>query len=52
MSVSQRLTEVFNTSMEVSFNDTSKIILFSDRHRGDSGWADDFADNQNIFFMP
>ena len=34
---------------EISFNESSKYILFSDYHRGDGSWSDDFAHNQNIF---
>jgi UDP-2,3-diacylglucosamine pyrophosphatase LpxH len=50
MPVARRLSEVFKSSIEVLFDDASKIILFSDCHRGDNSWADDFADNQNTFF--
>ena len=46
----KRLTEVFRSAKEIPFDDTSKFIFFSDCHRGDSGWADDFAPNQNLFF--
>jgi len=50
MSVASRLSEVFKASDEISFDDSKKFILFSDCHRGDNSWADDFAPNQNIFF--
>jgi UDP-2,3-diacylglucosamine pyrophosphatase LpxH len=50
MSVASRLSEVFNSSEEISFEDSRKFILVSDCHRGDNSWADDFAANQNIFF--
>jgi len=50
MSVASRLSEVFESSDEISFDDSKKFILFSDCHRGDNSWADDFAPNQNIFF--
>lgn len=50
MFMKKRLTNVFQSAQEISFDDTSKFILFSDCHRGDNGWADDFADNQNLFF--
>lgn len=50
MSTSRRLTEVFETAIEIPFDDSSKFIFFSDSHRGDNSWADDFAHNQNIFF--
>jgi predicted phosphodiesterase len=51
MSVDKRLTEVFRSSQEIPFDDGSKFILFSDCHRGDNSWADDFAGNQNLFFF-
>ena len=50
MSTSKRLTQVFKSSKEIPFDDTSKFIFFSDCHRGDNSWADDFAQNQNLFF--
>ena len=34
----------------ISFDDTSKFILFSDCHRGDNSFADEFANNRNIYF--
>jgi hypothetical protein len=51
MSRTNRLTEVFESSEKIPFDDSSKFILFSDLHRGDNSWADDFAHNQNIFFQ-
>ena len=50
MSTSSRLTEVFNSAPEIIFDDESKIIFFSDSHRGDNSWADDFAHNQSLMF--
>jgi UDP-2,3-diacylglucosamine pyrophosphatase LpxH len=50
MSVPSRLSEVFKTSEVIKFNNSDKFVLFSDCHRGDNSWADDFAPNQNIFF--
>lgn len=52
MSTNKRLTELFKLSSEkpIAFDDSSKFIIFSDCHRGNNDWADDFADNQNIFF--
>jgi len=50
MSVASRLSEVFEASQEIPFDNSSKFILVSDCHRGDNSWADDFAPNQNIFF--
>lgn len=50
MSTSKRLTEVFASAKEIPFDDSSKFALFSDCHRGDNSWADDFAHNQSLFF--
>lgn len=50
MKVFSRITKVFNTSEEITFDDNSKIIIMSDCHRGDGNWNDTFAKNQNIFF--
>jgi UDP-2,3-diacylglucosamine pyrophosphatase LpxH len=51
MSTSARLTAVFSSADEIPFDDTSKLILFSDCHRGDNSWADDFAPNQQLLFF-
>jgi hypothetical protein len=50
MSISTRLTGVFESAPSIPFDDTAKFIFFSDCHRGDNGWADDFAPNQMLFF--
>lgn len=50
MSTFNRLTKVFKVSKEIFFDDSSKFIFFSDCHRGDNSWADDFARNQNLFY--
>ncbi len=52
MSTSKRLTEVFDSAKEreILIDESSKLVLFSDCHRGDNSWADDFAHNQNLFF--
>jgi UDP-2,3-diacylglucosamine pyrophosphatase LpxH len=49
-STSSRLSEVFSTAKEIHLHKDSKIILFSDCHRGVNDWTDDFAPNQQIFF--
>lgn len=46
----KRLDKAYKESPIVTFNDTSKYILFSDCHRGDNSFADDFANNRNIYF--
>ncbi len=52
MSTSSRLTEVFEEARKnpIPFDDRSRIILFSDVHRGDNSWADEFARNETIYF--
>jgi UDP-2,3-diacylglucosamine pyrophosphatase LpxH len=46
----KRITQVFESAKELPFDDSSKIIIMSDCHRGDGSWADDFSKNQNLFF--
>lgn len=50
MSSSSRLSRAYSNAKWVPFDDTSKFILFSDCHRGDNSFADDFANNRNIYF--
>ena len=46
----KRLSKVFESSEEIPFDDSSRIILMSDCHRGDGSWADGFMKNQHIYF--
>lgn len=50
MSSNHRLTRAYKKAKAISFDDTSKFIFFSDCHRGDNSFADDFANNRNIYF--
>jgi len=50
MSSRKRISRAYRSAPRVSFNDNSKFILFSDCHRGDNSYADDFANNRNIYF--
>jgi UDP-2,3-diacylglucosamine pyrophosphatase LpxH len=50
MSTFSRISQAYESALEVPFDDTSKIILMSDVHRGDGTWADDFSKNENIYF--
>ncbi len=45
----QRLDQVFAAAPAIPFDDTSRIVLFSDCHRGDQSRADAFAPNENLF---
>ncbi len=50
MSSNTRLSRAYQNAKVVPFDDESKFILFSDCHRGDNSFADDFANNRNIYF--
>lgn len=50
MSTAKRLTQVLSSSTVMTFNDSSRIVIMSDCHRGVGGWSDNFSDNQNLFF--
>lgn len=50
MSTESRLTEVLHHSPELFFDRNSKIVMMSDCHRGDGSWADNFGNNQNVYF--
>ena len=50
MSSKSRLDRAYKNAFRISFDDASKFILFSDCHRGDNSFADDFANNRNIYF--
>jgi len=45
-----RISRVYQSAHEISFDDSSKIVIMSDCHRGDGSWADTFANNQNLFY--
>ena len=45
---SERLSEVFAASPVRDFDDNDKYIIFSDCHRGDNSWKDDYAHNRNL----
>ncbi len=50
MSSKSRLDKAYKNAKRLQFDDQSKFILFSDCHRGDNSFADDFANNRNIYF--
>ncbi|WP_297792909.1 metallophosphoesterase [uncultured Eudoraea sp.] len=50
MSSNNRLNNAYNRAKIIRFDDTSKFILFSDCHRGDNSFADEFANNRNIYY--
>ena len=50
MSSNARLDRAYQNAKTIPFDNTSKFIFFSDCHRGDNSFADDFANNRNIYF--
>jgi UDP-2,3-diacylglucosamine pyrophosphatase LpxH len=50
MSSKTRFNRAYKNAPRVPFDDSSKFVLFSDCHRGDNSFADDFANNRNIYF--
>lgn len=50
MSSRTRFSNAYKTAKRILFDDTSKFIIFSDCHRGDNSFADDFANNRNIYY--
>lgn len=44
------LSRVFKSAEHIPFDDSSRIIIMSDCHRGDGSWADSFCKNQNIYY--
>jgi UDP-2,3-diacylglucosamine pyrophosphatase LpxH len=45
----QRLAHSLASAVPVSFDDTSRIVFFSDLHRGDGGTGDKFLRNRDLF---
>jgi predicted phosphodiesterase len=50
MTSKSRLDRAYKNAKRIAFNNSSKFIFFSDCHRGDNSFADDFANNRNIYF--
>ena len=50
MSSQKRLSKAYSKAKVIDFDDRSKFIFFSDCHRGDNSFADEFANNRNIYF--
>ncbi|WP_369048458.1 metallophosphoesterase family protein [Tenacibaculum sp. UWU-22] len=49
MSANSRITNAYKNAKKLPLNNKSKYILFSDCHRGNNSFADDFAHNRNIY---
>lgn len=50
LSTFSRLTKIYRSCKEIPIDDSSKIVLISDCHRGDGSWVDNFTNNQNIYY--
>lgn len=50
LSASKRLTQVYQNSKVVTFDESSRIVIMSDCHRGNGSWGDNFLNNQNLYF--
>ena len=50
MTSRKRISNAYEKARRVSFDDSSKFIIFSDCHRGDNSFADDFANNRNCYY--
>lgn len=46
----RRLNEAYENAKLLPYNDSSKIVLMSDCHRGQGNAGDNFLYNQNLFF--
>ncbi len=49
MNLSKRLSHIFESSDRIPIDDSSRIIIMSDCHRGDGSQADDFFKNENLY---
>ncbi len=49
MSSNNRISRAFKQAKRLPLDKESKYILFSDTHRGDNSFADDFSHNRKIF---
>jgi UDP-2,3-diacylglucosamine pyrophosphatase LpxH len=47
----RRLTQAFETAKTVLFDDSSRLVFFSDLHRGDNSRSDAFAQNEDLFLQ-
>ena len=50
MSTEKRFNKALENATVIPFDENSKFIIFSDCHRGDNSFADDFANNRNTYF--
>ena len=46
--IQQIISNSYTNAKRIQLNSNSKMILFSNVHRGGNSYADDFANNRNI----
>lgn len=46
----QRLSGAYSRARRLQIDSSSKLIFFSDVHRGDNSLSDEFAHNQNVYY--
>lgn len=49
MKAESKLDKAYQEAKIIDIDDNSKIAIFSDTHRGDGSFTDEFAPNENIF---
>ena len=47
----RRMTQAFRVAKTALFDDSSRLIFFSDLHRGDNSRSDAFAQNEDLFIQ-
>ncbi|MDK2866308.1 MAG: hypothetical protein PWP38_623 [Clostridiales bacterium] len=47
----KRLNQAYEQAEHYAIDNTTKLIFFSDVHRGDNSLSDEFAHNQNLYFF-
>jgi UDP-2,3-diacylglucosamine pyrophosphatase LpxH len=47
----RRLTQAFEAARTAFFDDSSRLVFFSDLHRGDNSRSDAFAQNEDLFLQ-
>lgn len=50
MFTKKRLDKLYNRSEKISIDNTSRIVLLSDVHRGDNSAGDEFGQNKHIYY--
>ena len=49
MSNGKRISTILKNAPRIDFSDDDRLVFFSDVHRGNNSWADEFARNEMIY---